>query len=137
MLDANASLIGKLNVNLNKNSSTQTSDLKTLIYKDLYEPLLYVSTYWHKFKVSIEPLLEHKVNQLEISKTPHWIIFSKIIEYNNNYVRHLSLGNITNKYKQSSSRLISNCEELEEDFKLPETKVIEILQNIIDTLDNM
>lgn len=111
MLDAN--LIGNVNVNISKQNKVQNRVLKEIIYKELLEPLLYVSSYWHEFKVSIEPLLEHKVNQLEISKTPHWIIFNKIIEYNHNYVKRLFFGDLDEKYKQSSTRLIENCKKLE------------------------
>ena len=51
------------------------------------------------------------------------------------YEREFKPFDVEFEYKKL--KIKKRKEELEEDFKLPETKVMEIIQNIIDTLDKM
>lgn len=112
-LDAHMSVVE--NVNLNFGLSKQIDNkIKEHMYEALYEPLLHVSSQWHIYAEDIK-LLEH-AKQIEIPILLVARIVEKIKEYNNNYVKEFSLGNIGEKYKQSSSELVKLALTLDKEY---------------------
>ena len=115
MLDNHMSVVE--NVNLNFGSSKQIDNkFREHIYETLYEPLLHVSSQWHIYTEDIKPLIEHTAKQIEILILPVARMVEKIKEYNNNYVKEFSLGNISEKYKQASSELVKLALTLDKEY---------------------
>lgn len=105
------------NVNLNFGSSKQIDNkIRERIYETLYEPLLHVCSQWRIHAEDLKPLIEHTARQIEIPILPVARMVEKIKEYNNNYVKEFSLGNISGKYKQSSSELVKLALTLDKEY---------------------
>jgi len=96
--------------------------------KQDYENLLKFNA--HKVRMAHWMYVHHK-SKIMIGKT-----FKEYYELmKDKYEREFKPFDVEFEYKKL--KIKKRKEELEEDFKLPETKVMEIIQNIIDTLDKM
>ena len=100
----------------------------TTLLKQEYENLLKFNA--HKVRMAHWMYVHHK-SKIMVGET-----FKEYYELmKDKYEQEFKHFDVSFEYKKY--KIKKRKEELEDDFKLPETEVIEILKNIIDTLDNM
>ena len=142
MLDAKIGFNGDVNLNFKRNTSQEDCN-KEEIYELLYKPLLLVNTCWLQHAEEVKPLLDKTTNCLAISKKPFYEIYNEIINYNTNYVKYMSLGRISSKYKQLSTELIQcalyiekhiNDETIDKNFIKNTINIHKICDRILDML---
>lgn len=143
MLDAKVGFNGNVNLNFNEKEKHSTGVNREEIYEQLYRPLLLINTCWIQHAKEINTLLEKMAKCIEFTKEPFYRMYNEINNYNANFVKYLSLGRISSKYKQSSAELVQcalflenhfDDEKIDRDFIKNAIRIHEISNRILDML---